>query len=58
VPDGSPAHGVFIGAVRDPSKPLNVLLAVTARYLSGDPVPSAGAIDVKLTPVVKMLKKE
>lgn len=52
------AHGVFIGAVRDPSKPLNVLLAVTARYLSGDPVPSAGAIDVKLTPVVKMLKKE
>ena len=58
VPDGSPAHSVFIGAVRDPSKPLNVLLAVTARYLSGDPVPSAGAIDVKLTPVVKMLKQE
>lgn len=58
VPDGSPAHGVFINAVRDPAKPLNVLLSVTARYVSGDPVPAAGAIDVKLTPRVKMLKKE
>ncbi len=58
VPDGSPAHDVFVGAVRDPSKPLNVLMAVTARYLSGDPVPSAGTIDVKLKPVVKMLKKD
>jgi len=58
VPDGSPAHDVFINAVRDPSKPLNVLLSVTARYISGDPVPAAGAIDVKLTPRVKMLKKE
>lgn len=58
VPDGSPAHDVFINAVRDPSKPLNVLLSVTARYISGDPVPAAGAIDVKLTPRVKMLKKD
>ena len=58
VPDGSPAHDVFINAVRDPSKPLNVLMAVTARYISGDPVPAAGAIDVKLKPVVKMLKRD
>mgnify|MGYP000851773001 FL=1 len=58
VPDGSPAHDVFVGAMRDPSKPLNVLMAVTARYISGDAVPSKGTIDVKLKPVVKMLKRD
>jgi len=57
VADGSPGHKVFIDAVRDPSKPLNILLSVTARYVSGDPVPAPGPIDVKLKPVVKMLKR-
>lgn len=57
VADGSPAHAIFIDAVRDPSKPLNILLSVTARYVSGDPIPAPGPIDVKLKPIVKMLSR-
>ena len=58
VPDGSPARCVHKRRARSVERPLNVLLSVTAaRYISGDPVPAAGAIDVKLTPRVKMLKK-
>jgi hypothetical protein len=57
IPDNTPAQSTVVQAIRHPENPFNVFLVASMRYVSGQPVPSTGTIEVKLTPVVQLLKR-
>ncbi|MFO0578809.1 MAG: hypothetical protein U1A78_32805 [Polyangia bacterium] len=57
IPDNTPAQATVVQAIRHPENPFNVFLVANMRYVSGQPVPQNGTIQVKLTPVVQLLKR-
>lgn len=57
IPDNTPAQSTVVQAIRHPENPFNVFLVASMRYVSGQPVPQKGTIEVRLNPVVKLLKR-
>lgn len=57
IPDNTPAHSVVVQSIRHPENPFNVFLVASMRYISGQPVPNKGTIEVQLKPVVKLLQR-
>ena len=57
IPDNTPAHSVVVQSIRHPENPFNVFLVASMRYISGQPVPNKGSIEVTLNPVVKLLQR-
>lgn len=57
IPDNTPAHTVVVQSIRHPENPFNVFLVASMRYVSGQPVPNQGSIEVQLNPVVKLLQR-
>lgn len=57
IPDNTPAHSVVVQSIRHPENPFNVFLVANMRYISGQPVPNKGSIEVQLNPVVKLLQR-
>jgi hypothetical protein len=57
IPDNTPAHSVVVQSIRHPENPFNVFLVASMRYISGQPVPNKGSIEVQLKPVVKLLQR-
>ena len=56
IPDGTPAHDQYVDYTKHPENPFVVLMVVSTHLKAGDPIPK-GPIDVRLVPVVTLLKR-
>ncbi|MCS6915556.1 MAG: hypothetical protein NZ890_20280 [Myxococcota bacterium] len=56
IDDGSPAHAFLVDRIANPERPFSFLLATTVPFRGGDPIP-AGRLEVRLTPIVRLLKR-